>query len=299
MKKIVIDEGRLREIIKEAMGIAMEVNDISQKIELKIFNLIENNIFSGDFVQGDLNVHFDAYNFKNHKEMVEWVEKNGELYKNGYSPSENKLYLTFFSINGNIDTNYVYETVQHEVEHYWQVKKSGKQISYFKGKTNSTIEELMQSNNLYLRYFSKIIYITKKFEIDAYVNGAYSVLCKNKFKSPNEFIENTEIKQLINLYQEYYSWLLDISFKSPTIIMALTECKNAGLINKIHEKKYFLTLIENAADYLTSKIGRAWALYTANPVDKETLKEDFKNPIFRRLIGELNLYEHENNNAGN
>ena len=123
-KKIIITEEQLNHIINEALGIAKNVANASKELKKQLFNEIELN-GNGTFDFLDLKVKYKTFSFNNNEDFYNWYDDNYKEIVNGYSFEENTLYLTLIVINGDYNISALNDTIQHELEHYYQCKMAG------------------------------------------------------------------------------------------------------------------------------------------------------------------------------
>lgn len=281
-KKIHITEHQFKEFLNEKLGIAKKVVEISQEIEKKVYAFLDeekNNTFFA--IREDLNVCLKKLTYSSIEEFYLDYDVNPHIYKNGYSYNEKAIYLTFLIINNVLCGDNIKNTIQHEVEHYWQCKQSGKSLST---PQYQKIATLMLSDNPYISVISKLLYYSKKFEIDAQVNGAY-----NEIKTiiinitPNEVFQNTELgqlkKTLFDIKKAVESW----DYESYAVMQALNTLNINEKIkhkrNKPLTKKKLITIINNTIDYFFKKTAKILALHIENIKSQNlnTIKENLKH----------------------
>ena len=209
-KKVVINEtvGQVINYLNEDRGISsivlncvMEANtalleDISKtdSIPLSQYKGVTfkkggfNITFDGD----DIKINWQWYNFKS-KEFIEngIVPPNkGRIVKsiNGY-----KITLIVEAVSGKTETARAMETLQHELEHFWERKNYGK--TYDNMGLYKFSETLMNDTvNEYNRYIGIILYLSKKWEQRAFANGVYGYLLNHQNDLlPRENIKETQL----------------------------------------------------------------------------------------------------------
>ena len=192
MKRIYITEGQFNTLLNEELGIAREVVDLSDIIEKKVYSFLDSNSNSFlDNIVNDLNISLKKYYFTNMDEYYDSYYTTPKKYKNGYSKSDNTIYLTFIIIDGILCVDNIENTIQHEVEHYWQCKNKKTPLS-----TNHYQElvKLIDNNNPYISTIAEIIFLSKKFEIDAEINGAFAQIKNNPdIETLNDVLEKKKI----------------------------------------------------------------------------------------------------------
>ena len=129
-KNFILTEEQIRYIISEELGIAKEVVNLTNTIETKIVQLMSNNIdrdvFTVKTELSELTVDYLFKVFKSLDEYYDWY--NVTRRKNGYSYTENTIYLTVLKVGNYINNEDLVDTIQHECSHYWECKSSGKNI---------------------------------------------------------------------------------------------------------------------------------------------------------------------------
>lgn len=275
-----INEDRIREIVIETLGIATKVINMTNVIEDKIFEIYKMSDGHSDievvFYVDELKVEFKHYYVNNIEEL------NYFDFKNGYSYGDNTLYLTYGSVVGDtINLKYLVDTIQHEVEHYWQCKNAGK--SLYNNKQEALIDGKTSKNN-YIRMFCVLFYLSNKFEIDAYVNGAFNVLRKLNCRTYKEFVEQTELKNFFGELKNIEDLIENGNFNSPEFLICRDYFSRYGFSNKQLTKGNLLKVLNNIREYAYKKIGKAWIYYVKEGTKEYTNEELEKmNPLERKL----------------
>lgn len=264
-KKLFVNERQYRkllELIKEEMGIADEVTRISKDIERRFFaevgDMTENK--SGAFYVDDLKVVWKLLVFDNSETFSDWYSVNYKEYKNGYSRDENTLYMTIIKTGGEVNINDILDTIQHEVEHYYQIKMKNGSLSTDK---YQTAVSHFRSHNMYLSNFSKLIYFSKRFEIDAYVNGAYNAASNGDVSTYEEFVQSTELKNLLSTIQTNKKFFTNAPFDTPEFYTLVGFIRKEEFFNFKDEKdlrRKLLEICDETYDYFLKKSARAWTL---------------------------------------
>lgn len=266
-----IDE-RIRKAVQESLGLATQVLKITQDIENEIIRIYDASPKNGDiektFYVGDLRVVF-----KHHFIGNEPKNSFNDIGKNGYAFDENTIYLYNESSCGEeIDLNSLFDSVQHEVEHYWQSKNSKKKFST--SKYQRIVDGMRSSNNvIYTVCF--LLYLSRRIEIDAYVNGAYNILKRYNYTTYKEFIEKTDLIKIFKVLGNIENDIKNFKENTPIFRMAEIYVKDNGILNNGINKKKLLILLDNTRKYLYKKIGRAWAYYVKEG-DRILTEEDIK-----------------------
>lgn len=169
----------------------------------------------------------------------------------GYSFNEETIFIKIFYINGEFYNDGVYDTIQHEVEHYWQCKRRGGSLS---SSHYQNVRNLLGSEDKFENLLGQILYFSKHFEIDAYVNGAYNIAIKYNLFVPtlNDFIEMTTIKFLIEKLKELRREVEKFNFEKYGFKEIQKLKKNLTLVNNLN-KEQLIKLIDRTYKYLIAK----------------------------------------------
>ena len=219
----------IQEIITEELGISNKVSLLTLRIKNTISNDFAKNKNNENFYYnlpipniGYIKVYGNTFDiqFENDKliVMVFIVDKSNEYhgiyikkYFSEYKSSKKQINLYLTSANGKIDWNLNNNTLQHEVEHYFQ--------SYMKGKPLATMKEIekynkfidmYQNGDMYQKIIGGIYYFYTKVEQNAIMNGLYREIMEiNKFSyisKPIEIVQNNNhfkmIAELKSLFTE-------------------------------------------------------------------------------------------------
>lgn len=260
-KKIFLTEEQLNIIIQEELGIAREVSKGSSELKNKLYSYIAEGDNEGEFNFLDIKIKYKVFNFKDIEEFYDWYDNHYKEVINGYSYNDKILYLSIIKIDGTHDAASLNDTIQHELEHYYQCKMAGK--SFGKPVYGKVVNK-MNDFNEYIKYLSIIEYYSNHIEIDACVNGAYFSVKDIKLKDYNSFIENSELKYIKEKLLKAYNFFSNIPFKGiffDSMIIFIKEnglykdCENVvKLRNKILDKWLY------TYNYFIKKSSRAYAL---------------------------------------
>ena len=217
-----LTEEKIRKIIKEELGIALEVSEISKTVYQQIIddiNLQQSehtdicNITSGSIITNldNLKIHINyCYrNFFNNEVLddidIDMLTDGGSVY---ISQSFISCNINLFGVSGTINQMEAMNTIQHEIEHLYQEIKSNKRIPsndrlYAKMRTD------LESGDENHKKIAKIIYLCFKSEQEGFVNGTYAwCMCQNFQTPPFSYkdILNSPVgklyTELVNLYFE-------------------------------------------------------------------------------------------------
>ena len=282
-KKIYITEAQLKKLITEKLGIAKKVVEISNEIEKYVYTFLDSDSTTEDInIYDDLKLSLKKLFYATIEEFYSDYEKDKTVYKNGYSYNDKTIYFTFIIINNilNMGDN-VENTIQHEVEHYWQCKQKGCSIS---SPHYQEITSLINSNNYYISVIAKLLYYSKKFEIDAQINGAYNQIKNiNYINDVDSLFDNTELGMvnniLLNLKNTVQSW----DYSNSNVVYALNFInineKLRSRKNKPFNQKRLINIVNKTIDYFYRKIAKMLALHIEDKKNKnlKILKSNFEN----------------------
>lgn len=176
-----------------------------------------NDTFSYDYniFNKDIEIIIDFYFFKDRETYLLYNKKINNMY--GYNGIENKLYLTIIIIDGFIAINTFTTKIAHELKHLYQIIKTKRSklnnnIYYLINKgvfINGNKEESIFNYNIDVNVFyiiRNIVYLSSKYESEAYISELYNELCELNPVNYYEVIEDC------NSYKAYKSFINDISF---------------------------------------------------------------------------------------
>lgn len=282
-KKIYITEQQFRQLLNEKLGIAKHVVEISTQIEKYVYEFLDENINNKLFtINDELNVNLKKLFYNSIEDFYSDYEKDTTIYKNGYSFNDKTIYLTFLIINNVLSYNdNIENTIQHEVEHYYQCVNSGKSFSTPQYQEIST---LMTSSNPYISVISKLLYYSKKFEIDAQINGAYNEIKNNhNIISPDDIFKTTELGLLKKILFDIKTAIESWNYESYSVLYALNTININEKIrnnkNKPYNKKKLVNIINNTIDYFFRKCAKLMSLHIENIKEKNlnNIKKDLNN----------------------
>jgi hypothetical protein len=232
-----IVEDRLLSIIKEERGISDTVVQWSKillsVLQIKI-RLSKSEPISRDYVtfkKGDvlvdlgkvkLPVRWFYYNFMDNATK----EKNEDLLSrepNGIN--RNGLSITIYSVNNIIDTDSFENTIGHELLHLFQTTKSHKIFSNTELYRNEN--DWKNSSNHYLMLFGNILYLSNKFEQDAYNHGLYMSMINCKWHDDLfKVLKNDQMYHIIMYLTEAVDELENSKLNKLELETALNVIKN-------------------------------------------------------------------------
>ncbi|MBR6516922.1 MAG: hypothetical protein IKT40_08830 [Bacilli bacterium] len=283
-------EEQVKLILAEELGIAKKVVNLTQEIQNNIFDSLNNNITNDNFLvdSNNLTISWKVIEFNNESELYSWLDNNIDQYINGYSKEKQTIYLTMLSINQTIDIDNLKDTIQHEVHHYYQESKKPK------NKNQEAYNEVIKNFNAinpYLMHFARLMYFNNKFEIEAYVNGAYNVSINKDIESFDDFINSTDLKRIKEILNDGYNFFKNCDFNSYSFASLLVFIKKYNFIKNNGDLKMLrdniLKLYNNLYQYFIKKASRAYALIIK---EKEKYKLDFEKEKIKNLNFNTKLY---------
>ena len=258
-KKIIITEEQFQQILNEELGIAKEVPKASKELKKELFTRIENN-HSGEFNFLDILVKYNVYSFENETDFLDWFDSTYD-YVNGYSYDDKTLYLTIIQIAGDYNVASINDTIQHELEHYYQTKMAGHNF------TNSAYDNAvkkMNEYNAYIKHISRIEYYSNHIEIDAFVNGAYYAVQDMNITDYDTFIESTDLQRVRDSLKDAYNFFISANFSGLFFNEMLEFIKRNGYYNNCVNLNELRNKIcdkcQKAYSYFVRKSSRAYAL---------------------------------------
>lgn len=200
-------------VLNEELGISNDVNlivtriknlvsddyarneeDDSKRVRLKLsprknIPSFKNTIYV-DFEQEKIKV---VYYVVKEKTIGFLTYKN--LYKSYYDTKDNYIRLYLSEKNGKINWIHYANTLQHEVEHFYQQYKKGKSLLNDKNlEKYDKNRKLRNSNNLYEKIIGFVYYYYNKIERNAIMNGLYRSIMENNEEDyiiePEEILKN-------------------------------------------------------------------------------------------------------------
>lgn len=229
---------RLINLLNEDRGVSDTINDLIERLEIRIVNSIEidnnheydNGVYSK---QGNFEIWFCG-----EKIIINWeyYDFENEYYYNVYSNIKNNATIEYVdnendkhaevkfilkAICGKIDYARSFEGLQHEFQHFWERHNNPN------GKLTDNLynfSQFLMDNNpkeTYKWHIGNIIYLSKKYEQRAYSNGAYRYLmnCENPLLTRKN-VRNTQLylaimnlASSVNAIQKAKNWMTITSIK--------------------------------------------------------------------------------------
>jgi len=258
----------LSKLITEELGINYSVIVESEKITQEILSDIKTrkkNYFSNvpgvSYIDGrimhstfgyNLTVCYRYINFRDKNFFDDYSSKVPVL-KNSFNVNTKTLTLTITAISGKVIEDTLYDTIQHELHHFFQEEKIGKPFN-----ANSLYKIALackrKPKNSLTYMLGDMLYITLKCEEEAYTNGLYAALVHNYRNDnipTNEVLDNSSV----------YNALLTLRKEKEFILQNINDdelVKTSEVIRKITGKNInnIISFIERGEKELLRRIGR-------------------------------------------
>ena len=275
-----------KEILKEEAGIADSVNNLTEKIKSIIDNDYNQNGITNHTLKKEpySDVYYNSFYlmFENVEINIVYAvlnnpSKNEEItYRRNYPSSayhaHNKIVIYLTAKNKKIKWFGYISTLQHEIEHLYQaIKKNDRLLSCKKQEEYNRFQNLLDTDDLYLKIIGFTYYYSYKFELNAIINGMYREIIN--LVQLGEDVEPMEIIKSTNHYNNIQTIKKHINNSDSFNIIKLRLKKE-----NINPDK-FLSIANNMINAYIKAFGRL--LYKVNK-DIKALKED-------RLINNDNL----------
>lgn len=266
-------EDDINNIIKEELGIADEVKDLTSKI----LNIIKDKIKitksvvfdngagrkSGDFTIDafgkKLTVFFTNYNFKDKTYYDKCIEKKGESFldstSNHYYLKSKLIYnaisINIVSISGYFKDSIVAQDIQHELEHIFQQTKMGS--SFNNEDFYNLVKSKLYSSNKFEHNVALILYMSFKSEIEGFANGLYAYIQKHEH-APNintYFYESDAYEKLeqVNISLNF----IKENITNPDLKIVLEKYNRFGIY-----VKNIISIAEKTIHEMNYRFGRAF-----------------------------------------
>lgn len=196
-------------ILKEELDINDAVDKMNDEIRRKIISewrgLPRENVRDGltkscgsfeyDIFGTVFTVNYTVFNYRDEYAAM----SGGEKYGANVKIIDKVIELSVVAISGYIDERYLSGSLQHEIEHWFQRKNSGKPL-LAKSKVYDLAVENLGSNghNGWDGTLANVIYYSRNEEQDAFVNGLYGTLKNMAYGYDfKDLIEKSEIFRAI------------------------------------------------------------------------------------------------------
>lgn len=266
----------IAQLVNEELGVQYGVTRASFQLMEKIEDIIKTipkqyfpNIdgaslrvgkFKFKMLKKEINVDFRYINFRDKFFYNKGIIKINKR-KDGFKLDTLTLTMDVYAIGGQIVETTFSDTVQHELEHYFQETKRGKPFNDDRMyKVARFVKEHFGQNDETAYRIGNLLYFSRKCEAEAYTNGLYSLLVQNYKKcgnSTDSVLYQSPIYQGLLQFRRDKKWLLS-NRNNPQVnallnIIRAKEPKGMGLnitIDKI------LKFVNKADDEIVRRIGR-------------------------------------------
>lgn len=202
-----VDE-ELKIVINEEQGVSMELYNKTYEIYDFITSSIINNrnyneceidgvkykkdsLIYKDFFGREIAIEYYFYNFLNKKVFKNEVKKIKRVCR---VKNKTILQITIFAISGTFLREITLDDLSHELEHLYQYKKANKIFADSELYKMAIIIKNRHHKNSYEYCVADAIYISRKFEQDAYFQSLYMDLMQcNLLEAFNETLGNSDI----------------------------------------------------------------------------------------------------------
>lgn len=251
------EQKRLKHVIEEELGINNEVKFLSNSLTKKIAEeykpgyTLKITPFSEKC--GEYTIFFDLTDYP--KRSI--GEKNSGGFKGITFFSPHIMKITGFTVNGKIPEDNLSEVLQHELKHIFDLYKSSRE-GFFKSAKDANIygiaarQATNKSLSDELRAIGYAIYLSYKFESQAFESGTYAYLMKQDMSFIGDEVDAVKGSM-------YYKRLMFVRYAYDFI---MNNEEEAGKIAKTIYGKTFKWLKKTVTAALNStrrQIGRAMA----------------------------------------
>ena len=218
----------IRGIVNEELGIHYGVSklayEVIQEIEKRIKTIPKQYFayipgvsyrigkFPFEAFGKTITVEFRYCNFKDKTYYKNFIG-NMTVFPNGFKLSTLTLYIDIHAISGQIIETTFSDTVQHELEHFFQENKIRKSFSedndFYKAAV--FVKNHFGKNDEVARRIGNMMYFSQKCENEAYVNGLYALLVNNYKKSgspTSSVLEQSPVYQGLLQLRSDKEWLI-------------------------------------------------------------------------------------------
>lgn len=246
----------IKQVMVEELGVSKEVaktaNNILQQI-IKDSHTIpysdrKSNSFNYNLMDNIITVHYELSYVDNEEDIVlnNRIGYSKKIKDKEYFLSTNLWYIK--NENRYIDFE---GTIQHEVEHIYQMIRSNTTLlDNEKSENIYKIAEYLRNNrDVWYKLVGYAVYYNNKFEKDAFVNGIYNSIVNNPQKSPYDMLKKSATYSNIMTIKKY---VLDTDFYK-------NKFEEIVIISFNKEYKWFYNLCNKVVKTYINKIGKVFA----------------------------------------
>ena len=266
--------------IKEERSISSDVEEEANKIIEILTSNLENSFdyanptkygdnvreIKGNFAfivfENRIRIEYSVIYFKN--EMYFYKYRNKFRFGASIENEKGLLKIVTFSLYGNLDEKFTFDSIYHELEHFYQFIKSNHNLSK-NGRTYDEIVKILLRKADFSIYnltvtdkenmfnFASIFYGTFNFEQDALVHGLYGLLIKTKgidlpyilrqsdaylyLAKMNEFYKKIDVLKNYDIFKLFLS-IINISFDKAKKILYYAIKRFSNKIGKAYSLAY-------------------------------------------------------------
>lgn len=218
-----------------------------------------------------INVKWHYFSFSDGQTKKDYITKIPM--RTSYNKKMNTLSVVVLAINGIIDNHTLEDSVAHELTHNFQSVLKGGELLNDNTKANyQTANRNFASNSENVRIIASVLYLTYKFEQDAFLNGAYAYIL-------SEYEKNYDITDAYEKTEAYNS-LQSLRYYLDVMHDALSN-NHVGNVTKDHCKSEYnmsfekiLAIGEKAYSRYSRKLARMYAQALADVRNKNISESD-------------------------
>ncbi len=220
-----LNENIIRELVKEELGIAMEVYDATQNVYQNILNdiktrdseitevcYIKEGSVNSILFNTNIKVNYVYRNFLD-KDIItnfdiEFLTEGGTVF---FNKKHIWINVNLIVINGAINKQEAVNTIQHELEHVYQQIRGNKQIPY-NDMRYAKMKTDLEGNNENRKKVSRLVYLAYKSEQEGFINGTYAWCMTNDAITPPYDYKNIKnspagkvYNEMLQLYNEIFN----------------------------------------------------------------------------------------------
>lgn len=267
-----LNENTIRKIIKEELGIALEVTNTSNQIFQDILTdlrkqkpektdicFIKTGSVNSSLHGVNFKVNYVCRNFSN-KDLVENFDI--DALTEGGSVFLDKRFVfvnvNLIAFNGTVDNKEALNTIQHEIEHIYQQIRANKRIpsddlKYAKMKTD------LEGNDENRRYVARLVYLSYKSEQEGFINGTYAWCMTNDITTPPYDYKNIKNSPAGKLYNEMFQLYKEI-FNHKEMTMIITKEYNLSKNKVIKSMKEFQNRLGKVLVKVNNDKAKIWRM---------------------------------------
>ena len=296
-------DNTFNKLLTEEMGIIRNVQTDTTAIADKIKHLIKNTassptsfdmttykngIFQIDVttsVDGNvsqskktINVKWYYFSFSDEQTKEDAITKIPM--RTSYNKSINTLSIVVLAIRGVIDSNTLEDSIAHELTHNFQTHLKGDKLlsnDNIKAKYQAANRNFVSSSES-VRVIASVLYLTYKFEQDAFLNGAYAYIM-SEYEKGNDVTgayEKTDAYNSLHSLRSYLDNMQNAIANNRVGEMTKEHCKSE--YNLSFEK--IITIGEKAYSRYSRKLARMYAQALADIRNKNIMESETYHTMY-------------------